>query len=162
MTRGERAAFGAVLEAAKAAGQGGTKNARGDFTREELRAEARSVAGKASTDRAIDQSADRREAERAVAKLVGQELESSAGATLRLTSSTLHVHNVRWMLRQDGFLVATHHDEGLEEIEGLVVTEATMRRRDAALTLTFEDYELQVRAPRRGQSWELDGIHFHG
>ncbi|OCR02619.1 hypothetical protein BCD67_12690 [Oscillatoriales cyanobacterium USR001] len=45
MTEPDRRAFGKFLEAEKAAGYGGTKNERGDFTYEELRQKAREFLG---------------------------------------------------------------------------------------------------------------------
>lgn len=47
MTREQRFEFGDFLEDAKAAGAGGTKNRRGDFTFGELRDKAREFLGEA-------------------------------------------------------------------------------------------------------------------
>lgn len=47
MSRVQRFEFGDFLEAEKAAGSGGTKNRRGDFTMAELRAKAREFLGEA-------------------------------------------------------------------------------------------------------------------
>ena len=47
MSRVQRFDFGDFLEAEKAAGSGGTKNRRGDFTMAELRAKAREFLGEA-------------------------------------------------------------------------------------------------------------------
>jgi hypothetical protein len=45
MNRKQRFEFGDYLEDEKAAGSGGTKNRRGDFTMEELREKAREFLG---------------------------------------------------------------------------------------------------------------------
>lgn len=45
MTEADRRSFGKFLETEKAAGYGGTKNERGDFTYEELRQKAREFLG---------------------------------------------------------------------------------------------------------------------
>lgn len=162
LTRGERVAFGGTLEAAKAAGEGGTRNLRGDFTREELRAEASVAARARAVDRSLDAGSDRRAAERRVAALVGERVER-AGTGLGLTTCELELRSARWVLRRDYELIATSSDEDLGALVGLTVTAASMRRRDAALALTFDEtHELQVRAPRRGQGWALGGIHVHG
>jgi len=47
MNRSQRFEFGDFLEDEKAAGNGGTKNRRGDFTMPELRTKAREFLGEA-------------------------------------------------------------------------------------------------------------------
>lgn len=190
MSRGQRLAFGARLEEAKARGGGGTKNARGDHTMGELRAEAQAVPLPAgSGGQAVARSASHAEAERNLIRLVGatlvgtafglgDELELRFGRDVRDRRAATPGDDPRWRLRLasaawtltcDDERVACAGDDRdhvlqrLERLAGSELSEARLRRRDAALELHWHGdpfgaaFSLVVPG-RRGRSnarWQL-------
>lgn len=200
MSRGQRLGLGDRLEAVKAAGGGGSKNARGDFTMRELRAEARESrrADGPAIEPATARAASFAAAERSFDALSGGELRQArltpadeldltfgdaAPNTHRREGArasrgwTLRLRAAPWTLVCDEEPVARSGDERahvlecLGALEGRVVAEALLRRRDAAITLNLEEelggerVALVVRGrPGRGERatlWELstpDGL----
>ncbi len=168
MSRGQRLGLGDRLEAVKAAGGGGSKNARGDFTMRELRAEARESrrADGPAIEPAVARSASFAAAERSLDALAGAELRQArftpadeldltfgdAAPHPRLREGarasrgwTLRLRAAPWTLVSDEEPVARSRDEPahvlecFDALDGRVVAEALLRRRDAAMTLNLED-----------------------
>lgn len=165
MTRAQRRAFGAFLEATKAAGVVGSKNARGDFTMDELRAQARDgralAAGSAAQANAV-RAVSRAELERGISALAGCAVLRASfgcGGELRLqfgacsaprasedagVARELRVGAAPWQLECDGVLLVRCGDApsdalfALARLEGLEVTRVRLRRRDAAFELRFD------------------------
>ena len=201
MSRGQRLDLGDRLEEVKASGGGGTKNARGDFTMRELRAEARESSQDArgpATEQATGRAASLSSAERGVGALAGTELLGARFTygdelDVRFGDATPHAHprvrdsasrgwvlrlrSASWVLVCDEEPIARSGDEPahvlthLGELEGRMLTQAQLRRRDAAITLGFEEelcgerFELVVRGRParhvRATRWELatpDGL----
>ena len=168
-------AFGGLVEAVKATAGGGTKNARGDFTVEELRDLAPDADGRA-VDRCIERGTAVLELERAVRRLEGRAVDAVRRALddaleLSVTELRLRLPVTGWLLRGDGEELARAADEPawaleqLRALDGRAVTHAGFRRRDCGLALDFDDdpftpaYELLVRGGRA--PWTLttaDGV----
>lgn len=168
-------ALGGLVEAVKATAGGGTKNARGDFTVEELRDLAPHVDGRV-VDRCIDRGTAVLELERAVRRLEGRGVGAVRQALddtleLAIARARLRLSATGWLLRRDGEELARAADEPawtleqLRALEGRTVTRAGFRRRDCGLALEFDDdpfapaFELLVRGGRA--PWTLttaDGV----
>lgn len=165
LTRGGRLALGELLEQGKAAGAGGAKNARGDFTPEELRDEARGVRAPV-VERDLARSAVLLAEERAVRALAGATVITvrtalDGTACVHLGDVTLRLPPTGWLLREDGTDLARAEDEPayalaqLRTLVGCRVVRADVRRHDRALALELDDeLELLVRGAEVA-AWEL-------
>lgn len=195
MSPGQRLDLGDRLEDVKAAGGGGTKNARGDFTMRELRAAARDSSRNPrgpATEQATVRSASLSAAERGIDALAGTELLDARftyGDELEVRFGklapddhprvgerasrdwVLRLQSAPWVFVCDEEPIVRSGDEPehvlahLGELEGRPLAEALLRRRDAAITLRFEEelggerFELVVLGRRRRRErtarWEL-------
>ncbi len=163
LTRGGRVALGGAIEREKERGAGGSRNARGDFTRPELRELAVGVAAPV-VDRDLKRSAELLDEERRARALAGGTVFRALTGLDRQLALHLGDHVLRlpptgWLLREDGRTLARAEDEPawalaqLKQLVGCRVARADARRHDRALLLELDEDGLELLV--RVDGWEL-------